>query len=258
MDVERADEVADPVPAVVGGAVALGPAAARPATAVPRAEALRPLLVEADHHAVFGLLAVEREDARRLRLVVGVGALLPAPCPLQRDPVAGKDPAQLRRRDLDSLPGQVAGELGQAPTRVRHPERVGTGAGDRDDPLLVVNLDPAGSPAPKTRAQRVEPVLVEVVNHLAHLRLVGEPHTRDLRHAHQRVGREQNRGSLPRRLMLGRFRQPLQPLPFMRRQLAHEHLRGTHRHLLRSHASGFDGSPGGPCRFPVRPFERPH
>src|SRR5207253_8498067 len=44
VDVEGADQVADPVAAVVGGAVALGPAAPGPAAAVPGAEALRPLL----------------------------------------------------------------------------------------------------------------------------------------------------------------------------------------------------------------------
>jgi len=74
---------------------------------------------------------------------------------------------------------QVTGELRQARARVRHPERVGTGAGDRDDPGLVISLDPAGSPAPETRAQRLEPVLVELVDHLAHVRLVREEHRRD-------------------------------------------------------------------------------
>ena len=187
MHVERADQVADPLPAVVGGTVPLGPAAAGPAAPVPGAEALRPLLVEADHDTVFGLLAVELEDARRLRLVVGIGALLPAPRPLQRDPVAGEDPPQVRRRDLDPLLDEIAGELRQAPARVRHPKRVGTGAGDRDDPCLVVSRDPAGSPAPGTRAQRIEPVPVEVVDHLAHVRLVCQQHPRDLRRAHQRI-----------------------------------------------------------------------
>jgi hypothetical protein len=40
--VERADQVADPLPAAVGGAVALGPAAASPAAAVLGLQALRP------------------------------------------------------------------------------------------------------------------------------------------------------------------------------------------------------------------------
>src|SRR5581483_5956017 len=62
VDVERADQVADPLPAGVGGAVALGVAAPRPAAPVAGAEALRPLLVEADHDAVCRLFAVEGED----------------------------------------------------------------------------------------------------------------------------------------------------------------------------------------------------
>src|SRR5207247_4425990 len=34
----------------------------------------------------------------------------------------------------------------------------------------------AGSPAPETRAQRLPPSLVEVVDHLAHMRLIGQQH----------------------------------------------------------------------------------
>ena len=182
--VERADQVADSLAAVESRAVPLGTAAPRPAAPVLGAEALRPLLVEADHHTTARLLAVEGEDPRRLLLVVGVGALFPAARPLQRDPVAGEDPAQMGGRDLDPAPAQVVGELGQAPACERHPERVGTGAGDRDDSGLVVSRDPGGSPAPETRAQRVEPVPVEVVDHLAHMRLVRQQHARNLGRAH--------------------------------------------------------------------------
>src|SRR5262249_56299985 len=78
VDVERADQVADTVAAVEGGAVALGTAAARPAAAVAGAEALRALLVKADHDTVVGLLTMQGEDPGRLLGVVGVGALLPA------------------------------------------------------------------------------------------------------------------------------------------------------------------------------------
>src|SRR5207247_1737284 len=99
----------------VGRAVALRPAAGRPAAAVLGAEALRSLLVEADHDAVSRLFPVKGEDPGRLLLVVGVGALLPTPCALQRDLVAGEDAAQLRGRDDDPLPAQISGELGQAP-----------------------------------------------------------------------------------------------------------------------------------------------
>jgi hypothetical protein len=193
--------------------VALGTAAPRPAAPVLGAEAFGSLLVEADHDAVFGLLAVESEDPVRLLLVLRVGALLPAACPLQRDPVAGKDAAKLGGRDLEPLPAQVAGKLGQAPACVGHPERVGTGAGDRDDPGFVVKRDPAGPPAPKTRAQRLEPVPVEVVDHLAHLRLVREQHGRDLGRTHQRVRGEQNHRPLPRRGQLRLLRQPLNRCP---------------------------------------------
>ncbi len=236
----------------------LGPAAAGPAAAVLGAEALRPLLVEADHDAVFRLLAVEGEDARSLGLVVGVGALLPAARPLQRDRVARENPRQVRGRDLDPLPSQVPRELGQAPACEGRPERRGTGAGERDDPRFVVTRDPAGPPAPQTRAQGGEAVLVEVVDHLAHVRLVGEQHARDLGRAHQRVRGQQDQRPLPRRGQPRLLRQPLQPLPLGRGQLADKHLRGTHRHLPWSHASRFDAQRQGPTRFQVKHSERPH
>jgi transposase len=60
------------------------------------------------------------------------------------------------------------------------------------------------------------------------------------------------------RLELRLLRQPLQPLPLSRGQLTHEHLRGTHQHLLRSHASGFDTKPRGPATFQVKRCERAH
>src|SRR5437867_2764112 len=88
------DQVADPLPAVEGCAVPPGPAARRPAAAVPGAETLRAFLVEADHDAVPRLLAVQSEDPRCLGRVVGIGALLPASRALQRDSVASEDPAQ--------------------------------------------------------------------------------------------------------------------------------------------------------------------
>jgi hypothetical protein len=44
----------------------------------------------------------------------------------------------------------------------------------------------------------------------------------------------------------------------MRSQPADKHLRRTHRHLLRSHASGFDTKPRGPATFQVKRCERAH
>jgi hypothetical protein len=162
------------------------------------------------------------------------------------------------RRDLDLLPGQIPRELGQTPACVGHPERVGTGAGDRDDPSFVVNQDPAGSPAPETRAQRLEPLSVEVVDHFPHVRLVTEQHARDLGRAHQRIRSQQDHRPLPGRGQLRLLRQTLQPLPLSRGQLADKHLRGTHRHLHRSHASQFDTNARGPAAFPVKHSDRPH
>src|SRR6266516_899392 len=258
VDVERADQVADTVAAAIGGAVPLGTAALRPAAAVVGTEADRPHLVEADYDAVLGLAAVQLEHPRRPGLVVGVGARLPRTRPLERQAGLGQDPRQMRSRDGDPFAAEMLGQLRETPARQRHPEGIGTGAGDRDDPLLVVSRDPAGSPAPKTRAQRVEAVPVELVDDLAHVRLVSHPHLRDLGRAHLGRRGEQDHRPLPGRAVLGLLREPLQPLPLGRGERPHEHRRGTHRHLLRSHASRFDTRARGPATFPVKRFERRH
>ena len=122
----------------------LGAASGRPAVPVVRTEADRPHLVEADHDPALGRPAVQGEDTRGLGLVVGVGTCLPRARALEGEAGAGEQPPQLRRRDLKPPPGQVAGERAQAPAGEGHPERVGTGAGDGDDALLVVSRDPAG------------------------------------------------------------------------------------------------------------------
>ena len=68
---------------------------------------------------------------------------------------------------------------------------IGTGTGHADDPLALISRDPAGTPAPVARAQTVHPTLVELVDHLAHPRRVGQPHLRDLRRRHLHVRRQQ-------------------------------------------------------------------
>ena len=200
MHVERADQVADPLPAVVGRAVPLGPAAPGPAAAVPGAEALRPLLVEADHDPVFGLLAVEREDPRRLRLVVGVGALLPAPGPLQRDPVAGEDPAQVRGRDLQPLPDAGSGTAWAGSSACRAPRacRDGRRRPRRSAASSSVEIR-RGRPPPKRGRSESHPcwlnswiTLRTCDSSVSSIRAI-------CRRAHQRVRRQQDQRPLPRR-----------------------------------------------------------
>jgi hypothetical protein len=79
--------------AVCGVACERWPAAARVACGSPsragrRAQADRPHLVEADHHPVSGRLGVEREHARGLGLLVGVGAGFPRARALKDKPAA--------------------------------------------------------------------------------------------------------------------------------------------------------------------------
>jgi hypothetical protein len=110
----------------------------------------------------------------------------------------------VRRADLDDvLLSEMLGEPGQRPARQRAPLRVGAGTGHRDDPLALLVGDPAGTPAPILRVQRGHPSLVEIVDHATHVRLVGHPHRRDLRHRVTDVGRQQDRRALTRREMPG-------------------------------------------------------
>ncbi len=204
----------------------LRPATGQPAAPVPRAEALRPLLVEADHDALSGLLAIEGEDPSSLDGVLRIGALLPAARALQRDPVAGEDPAQLSRRDRESLPAQVASELGQAPARIRHPERRGTGAGNGDDAGFVVSRDPGGRPPPRRGRSDSNPcrlkswiTLRTCDSSVSSIRAISGALISVFEAS--RIRRP-----LPRRGQPRLLREPLQALPLSRGQLKHEHLRG--------------------------------
>jgi len=255
VDVIGAEDVAGAVPAVEGRALALGSLARRPADAGVRAQADRAHLVEADHHAALGRLGVEGQHARGLGLVVGIGAGLPGARALKRQASRGEDPPQVRGRDRDDLPlAQVTREPRQRPARGRDPERVGAGAGHRDDPSALLGGDPAGSPAPRLRVQRREPPLVERVNDLAHVRLVGADQRRDLLRAHPCRRRPADQRALALDLRLRLAREPLEPVALLGQQLPEEHRRGTHHHLQTRDASQFAAH----RRFPVNRYETGH
>jgi len=91
---------------------------------------------------------------------------------------------------------------------------------------VVGRAQPLGPPAPLVRVQRVKPPRVELVDDLADMRVVGQPHPRDLGHRHAHVGRQQDRRTDPRRLVLGARREPLQAHRLVVRQRPDEHLGG--------------------------------
>jgi len=160
----------------------------------------------------------------------------------------------MRSTDRDPLLGEVIGQPGQRPARQRDPLRVGTSTGHRDDPLALLVADPAGTPAPILRVQRRHPPLVELMNDLAHMRFVGHPHRRDLRHRTADVRRQQDRGALTRREVLGLLGPTLQRDRFSMLKRPDEHLRGTHPHLQWSDASPFAAR----GTFPVKRCEKAH
>ena len=188
-----------------------------------------------------------------LELRVGTG--LPGAGALKRQPSVGQQPTQVRRADLEDLRvGEVIGQPRQRPARQRGPLAVGAGTGDGNDPLALLVGDPAGPPAPILRVQRHHPALVEVMDDAAHMRLVGHPHRRDLRHRVAHVGCQQDRRALARGEMLGLLRTPLEQPRLVMRQRPDEHLTGTHHHLLARDASQFAAR----GEFPVKPCEKAH
>jgi hypothetical protein len=67
----------------------------------------------------------------------------------------------------------MVSELGQRPARQRNAQGVGAGARDRDDPVALLGRRLLRTPAPIVRVQRPEPLLVERVDDLPDMRLVG-------------------------------------------------------------------------------------
>ncbi len=197
----------------------------------------------------------ELKHPRGLDLIFGVGARLPGTGALEGQVRLGQYPSEMSGADEhDSLLGEVRGQPRQRPTRQRHPLGVGTGTGDRDDPLAILTLDPAGTPAPVVRAQGLKPPLVELTDHLAYMVIVGQPARRDGRRSEPCVGAQQNRRALARGLVLCSLGEPLQSQRLLMRKRPHKHFRGTHRHLHRRDASQFAAG----HEFPVKQSEKAH
>lgn len=108
-------------------------------------------------------------DAGEFGVPVGVGGLLPRLGPLEGDVVPVQDPPQPFPPDLDrvgGVHGEVVGELADTPPGERPPQRFGAGPGRRDDELLVVATDLAGTATRPLRVQAGHAHLVEPVDDL--------------------------------------------------------------------------------------------
>ncbi len=176
------------------------PAAAGPLAPGLGLEVQRPKLVDTDDLVgiVRALLAfavgecVEVEHALLLGLIVRVGGLLPGLYALKGHALLAQQRAQPLVADVLDHPliNQVVAQLGEAPGRER--QVVVRGPGERDPLDLVALLvgELRRPPTPVTRIQRLEPVDVEVVDHIADPVLAGECHPRDLRHVHRLRGEQ--------------------------------------------------------------------
>ena len=102
--------------------------------------------------------------------------------------------------------------------RLRHPLGGGASTGDRDDPLAVIRLDPASTPATTVRAQRVKPPARELADHLAHMVVIGQPSRGDRRRRHSGVRTQHDRRTPARRRVLRTLRQPLEPQCLLMRE----------------------------------------
>lgn len=226
-----AEQVAHAALLGVGRAQPLAAFARRPARAVMGDQLDRSHLVKADHDPVVGFGSIQRQDALGLGDEIGIRAPLPRPGALMRQARGSQRLAQRLLAVLDPQAGQVLSQFGQRPARQRDALRVGAGARDRDDAIALRGRRLLRAPAPIIRVQRREALLVKRVDDLAHVRLVGACHRRDLRRRHPHRRRQQDDRPLALGLILGLLGDLLEPRALLGRQLADKHLRRTHRHL---------------------------
>ena len=227
-DVVGGDEVADAVGALVGRADPLRLRAGRPAfPAGLGLEVQRPELVQADHDCLPGFReGVELDDPVTLSLEVGVVRAFPAPHGLKADALLAQQLPQPFVGDVRDHPlsDQVVRQLRQAPSRERLIEIAGVSQRDPLDLLALGQRERVRPPTPVARIERVEPVPVEVVDHLAHRVRVGEHDLADLRRRH-RLRREQHDLRPPPRHDRARTatNDPQQPVPLVASDLTQHH-----------------------------------
>ena len=191
-------ELPDPVKFVVVGPLPLGPALARPPRPGDGAYLKRPELVERE--APLRIALDDLLDAGQLGLALRVVGLLPSAGPLESDVMCPQNLAQPLRADPDRPLGAVAqirGQLAQAPTRERQPQRLRARRRRLDDEVLVVSRDPAGTATRPLRVQRSHPQLVEPMDHLAHSVLRRRRQPRDRRHRVAARGRQHHQRPPP-------------------------------------------------------------
>jgi hypothetical protein len=124
-------------------------------------------------------------DPREFRFPLRVGRFLPRLGALEGDLVFAEQLPQPFPADSDvssGVGGEVVGEFADAPAGERLPEDDRAGVGRRDDELLVVFTDLAGTATRPLRVQTGHPHLVEPVDHLPDGVFIGLDQAGDHRH----------------------------------------------------------------------------
>src|SRR4051794_3675643 len=103
-------------------------------------------------------------DTRQFGIPLRVRRLLPGLGPLEGDVVIGQQPPgplPADRQHPHRVVGQIADQLAQAPVGERAAELLRSGGGRRDQELLVLSADPAGT---ATRPARVRAFIPTSLN----------------------------------------------------------------------------------------------
>ena len=201
-------QVADAVGALVGRAdpAGLGSGGPRLPSRL-RLDVQRAELVDADHDArVAGAWLslpvgdrVQLEDPVLLGLELRVVRALPRSQRLKADAFLTQQLPQPLMGDVRHhlLGDQVVGQLGQAPGRKRLPEIRRDAQRDPLDLLALRKREPPRPTSLVARVQRVEPVPVEVMDHIPHRVGISEHHPSDPRRRHPLRSQQHNLGSPP-------------------------------------------------------------
>jgi hypothetical protein len=256
VDVERAEAVADAVAAVEGRAVALGAAPPGPARAVPGAQRDRPHLIERDHRPALGRPLVEL-TAHAPPWPRSRGPAMPSRsgCAGTKDRPARAAARDGRARSRRSPLAQIGGQLRKPAAREWLPQSVGTGTATATIRLRCAAVIRRGRPPPNLgrsdsnrRSLNSWITLRTCDSSVCHIEAIcGTP---CLVADASRID-----APLPRREVFRLLGHAPQPLALLRRQLAHEHRRGTHHHLqTRVHASLFADR----GQFPVQRCGKAH
>jgi hypothetical protein len=210
-------EVADPVGAVIGRRQPIRVLLPRPAGPVTRPDRQRPELVEGE--TPVQKLAGHLLDPVQLGVLVRIPRLLPGSGPLEGDPASTQDLPQPLPADphpADRVVGQVVGELTDTPVGERAAQLGRARGGRRDDVLLVVTADQAGTASSPPRVQRGQPPLVERMDDIPDGVLMRRNQPGHRRHRRPRRRRhDDQRSAHPHRLVLAPPHDLLQLLPLL-------------------------------------------